>query len=583
MSSRFPWPTRVGAPLAIAVWSDGAMVAARREHETVVEPLGFDDVRRLDSEVGPRWVTWSQHTVRHLGAGGAGLTRCGARAAVHRLAVGGHRAEPQAVWARLHGLPPPAPIAGGRSDMPDLFHEHDRFPDPDQPLHGDGALHAGWSDDTPQPSAAHAGVWARLALAAADLQHRWIAESGSARLDTTARSESAIELLCAELRRDGLPIDLTAAEQLLSNLIGPRPATEFDIAAARAAHDQLVLRHAPNGSAFDLRSPGQVRSLLRRVGIEVPDTRAWRLERLVDAHPLIPDLLRWRKLERIATTYGYGWLDQYVAEGPTAGTHRLRGDWDGADGAAGRMTATAGLHNLPRELRSFIAADPGHRFVRADLGQIEPRVLAAISGDPSLIAACSEADLYLPVARRLAVDRPAAKVAMLGAMYGQTTGLGAAALRGLRSSYPVAMAFLDQADAAAQVGTDLFTFGGRRVPMWRAPATEFAESDLRRQAAARGRYGRNAMVQGAAAELFKTWAVTVRARLAGTESQIVLCLHDELLIHAPMAETDRVAAILSGALAEAAHRTYAPTAPAALAVRFPIDLAIVGSWAEAKS
>ena len=201
---------------------------------------------------------------------------------------------------------------------------------------------------------------------------------------------------------------------------------------------------------------------------------------------------------------------------------------------------------LPAALRPGVAAHPGHVFVRADLGQIEPRVLAAISGDPSLIAACSEADLYLPVARRLAVDRPAAKVAMLGAMYGQTTGLGAAALRGLRSSYPVAMAFLDQADAAAQVGTDLFTFGGRRVPMWRAPATEFAESDLPRQAAPRG-------------------------------------LHDELLIHAPMAETDRVAAILSGALAEAAHRTYAPTAPAALAVRFPIDLAIVDSWAEAKS
>ncbi|HMT23058.1 MAG TPA: hypothetical protein PKD07_01900, partial [Microthrixaceae bacterium] len=76
MSSRFPWPTRVGAPLAIAVWSDGAMVAARREHETVVEPLGFDDVRRLDSEVGPRWVTWSQHTVRHLVAAEVRLTRC---------------------------------------------------------------------------------------------------------------------------------------------------------------------------------------------------------------------------------------------------------------------------------------------------------------------------------------------------------------------------------------------------------------------------------------------------------------------------------------------------------------------------
>ena len=45
------------------------------------------------------------------------------------------------------------------------------------------------------------------------------------------------------------------------------------------------------------------------------------------------------------------------------------------------MTATAGLHNLPADLRPAVAAEPGHVFVRADLGQIEPRVLAAVSGD----------------------------------------------------------------------------------------------------------------------------------------------------------------------------------------------------------
>src|SRR5690606_36574648 len=101
---------------------------------------------------------------------------------------------------------------------------------------------------------------------------------------------------------------------------------------------------------------------------------------------------------------------------------RLRGEWSSSDGAAGRMTASSGLHNLPAEMRPAVAAEPGHVFVRADLGQIEPRVLAAVSGDRALIAATADPDLYQPVAHRLRVERPIAKVAELGAMYGATTG-----------------------------------------------------------------------------------------------------------------------------------------------------------------
>ena len=76
-------------------------------------------------------------------------------------------------------------------------------------------------------------------------------------------------------------------------------------------------------------------------GVDVPDTRAWRLRAFREAHPLVGALLEWRKAERIATTYGYGWLDTHLgADG------RLRGTWTGSDGAAGRMTASGGLRNL---------------------------------------------------------------------------------------------------------------------------------------------------------------------------------------------------------------------------------------------
>ncbi len=407
------------------------------------------------------------------------------------------------------------------------------------------------------------------ALEAARLQLAGLAEPGE-RLGT-ARAESTAELLCAELFADGLPVGRAAAEDLLTGLIGPRPRGPADAAAIRAARDAQVLRHAPGqaatGATSDLRSPAQVKSLLAAAGIDVPDTRAWRLEEFRDRSPLVAALLDWRKAERIATTYGYAWLDEHLgADG------RLRGAWTGSDGAAGRMTASSGLHNMPAVLRRAVLAEDGHLFVRADLGQIEPRVLAAVSGDAALAAATAADDMYLPVAAELGVDRPTAKVAMIAAMYGQTTGHGGVAARRMRTAYPVAMGYLDAADRAARAGRDLRTYGGRLLRMSGGSADPPATQ------AARGRYGRNAVVQGAAAELFKMWAVTVRARTAPLAARIVLCLHDELLVHVPAEQAEQAAALVGGCLTEAARR-WAPGGR----VRFIADITIARSWADAKA
>jgi DNA polymerase-1 len=389
----------------------------------------------------------------------------------------------------------------------------------------------------------------------------------------TARTESAAELLCAELSVDGLPVDRNVAESIIGSLVGDRPRSEDDAAAQRAQRDLEVLRHAPPGAACDLRSPGQVKALLARIGVDLPDTRAWRLEALRETHPLLGALLVWRKAERVATTYGYSWLDENLgADG------RLRGAWTGADGAAGRMTASGGLHNMPADMRDAVVAETGHVFVRADLGQIEPRVLAAVSGDVTLASATTAADLYAPVAAQLGVDRATAKVAVLGAMYGQTTGNGARALRGLEAAYPVAMTYLRDADLAGQSRRSLRTYGGRMISMGSVQDdADLDERELRARAAARGRYGRNAVVQGAAAELFKTWAVTVRARSAALDARIVLCLHDELLVHAPVEHGAAVARLLDDSLQEAAHR-WAPDH----SVRFVADISVIRRWSDAK-
>ena len=380
-------------------------------------------------------------------------------------------------------------------------------------------------------------------------------------------------MLTTELSADGLPLDRVELSALLAASIGPRPRDAADVAARRDQRDAEVLAHAPLGGDRDLRNPAHVRSLLRRVGLDVTDTRAWRLEPLRDTHPFVDALLHWRKAERLATTYGYDWLDHHVGS-----DGRLRGPWTACDGAAGRMTAGAGLHSLPSELRSAVAAEPGFVFVRADLGQIEPRVLAAVSGDEAFARAARTEDLYAPVAQTLGVARDIAKVAVLAAMYGQRSGTAGQALAGMERAYPTAIAYLDAADRDGQLGHDVRTYGGRLLRMGDDDQlAELSPEHERRARAARGRFARNAMVQGAAAEFFKAWAATVRAQLAGTDARIVLCLHDELLVHAPATDASEVATVLDDALAQSAARWR----PAGCDVRFVTDTSIISRWSDA--
>lgn len=546
----------VGAHGGSVHWQTTEMVAA---------------ISGIEREVGPRWTWWTADTAQFLVAAGVRPARCWDIDAVHRLLQGGWRAGPSRAWAAAHDLdvdavPGVAPV--------DLFSAAGADHDPGDPIRSDGHLDPGWVDGGWRDDAARLRRWAELALEVSRRQvEQLTALDDRPAAPATARSESAAALLAVELGHDGLPIDVAEAERIIASFIGPRPQNASDERRLAAERDLLVLQHLPPDlrDGVDLRNPASVRSLLRRAGIEVDDTRAWRLERLRDEHPVVDALLVWRKAERIATTFGYRWLDEHVSGG------RLRGSWSSSDGAAGRMTATAGLHNLPADLRPAIVAEPGHRFVRADLGQIEPRVLAAVSGDRALAAATLEADMYAPVAQRLGVSRDIAKVAVLGAMYGQTTGHGAVALRGLDAAYPVAMRYLTDAARTAEAGRDLRTRGGRRVKMSGDDDTITDERDRRARAAARGRYGRNAMVQGAAAEFFKTWAVIVRARLPPS-GRVVLCLHDELLVHTEAA--DEVAVIVDDALQETAARWRQPDSN--VDVRFVSDTSVIQRWSDAK-
>jgi DNA polymerase I len=545
-----------GDPLAVSI-VPGAGVAvasadgtrAERTHDVAAV------VRELSSDE-PRWVWWSaRETVAPLVEAGVRTRACWDLAAVARLLYGTSRDDAGAVWALHRALPLPAPPRA-ELDLLDLDDESD-----DEPVRADGHLSRVWQQGGWARDLTTATRWAQLALEVHTAQQDALAELPDARVTTgrtplavlTAHAESAAALLAVELGVAGLPVNREVLAKILEPSIGSPPVDEAHAAARRRARDDVVRRHFPNADGVDLRNPAQVREMLARFGLVLPDTRSWRLEPHAATSEPVAALLAWRKAERLATTYGWSWLERNVGS-----DGRLRGSWTAAEGA-GRMTASAGLHNLPAELRPAVRAEPGHVLVRADLGQVEPRVLAVVSGDEALAQAAHDEDMYAPVAARLGCDRPTAKVAVLAAMYGQTTGTAGNALRQMDRTYVRAMTYLRSAEEAGRTGRPLRTYGGRLLPMqpgW-------------------GRFARNAVVQGAAAELFKAWAATVRAGLPPS-AQIVLCLHDELLVHAPVSQAEQVATLLVEALT-ATSRWWA----AGSGVRFVADVTVADSWAAA--
>lgn len=575
-----------GAPARRRVAVLGAGVSGRVVDVAEAPALVAELERRR-----PRWVWWSAGGVAPL------LARAGNRPArawdisqAHRLLHGGWEAWPGLAWAVAHGLPvdsvPPPPrddLLGALGAEPE---------NPRSPVRADGHLEPAAAAQTWALDDELLFMWAQTTLECARAQRRRAQETWP-RLVATVHAESAAAVLCVELEHDGLPVDRAALMEVIGPLSGPT-----------ATVDAPVLSLVPGHEHTDLRNPAQVKGLLHALGINVPDTRKWTLDAYREAHPVVPALLEWRAAERIRTTYGLRWLEEHA--GPD---DRLRGRWHTCDGGAGRMTAEAGLHSIPAVLRPGVAAHPGHVLVRADLGQVEPRVLAAVSGDRPMAAATGADDLYLGLARQLGSDRDTAKIAMLAAMYGQRSGPAAEALRGLERAYPTAMRVLDQAQRAGVEGGDMRTFGGRLIPTgrlspgrWsaanpgsaeqvaggRAPgsgrgasanrtaAPELSAEQQRSLAAARGRFARNAIIQGAAAELFKAWAATVRATTAGMGAQIVMCLHDELLVHVPEEHGQEAARAVDQALTDAARR-WSGGAP----VRFVADTQVIRRWSEA--
>jgi len=388
-----------------------------------------------------------------------------------------------------------------------------------------------------------------------------VAEPGRFRL--LVATESASALVAGEMGHHGLPWRVDVHTELLRDLLGepspvggpPRRLAELTAAIGAALGDE---RLHPE-------SPAEVVRAFTRVGISLPSTRAWVL-RGID-HPAVPLLLEFKELYRIWTAHGWAWRDQWIHNG------RFRAEYVPAGVVSGRWASRGGgALQIPRVIRRAVVADPGWVFVVADAGQLEPRILAAVSGDERLAAAGASGDLYAALATdAFDGDRAKAKVAMLGAMYGQTGGNAIPALAALRQFYPVAWELVEQAARTGEEGGAVRSWLGRTSPVPREPPQDGAS------ARARGRFTRNFVVQATAAEWANTLLATLRGLIRDYEAELVFFQHDEVLVHCPAGGAADVVTAVHEAGERARALLFGETP-----VRFPLGVSTVECYADAK-
>ncbi|MEW9520787.1 bifunctional 3'-5' exonuclease/DNA polymerase [Streptomyces tubercidicus] len=513
-----------------------------------------------------RWVWRSTAEIyRRLLAAGVRVERCYDVEAAEALLIGheeGQSGQPRslaAAWARLHGLPVPvdAPVRTAES-QPSLF---DPGPVPLPP----GA------DELTALLEVYAGQVARAENA-----------EYPDRMRLLLASESAGMLVATEMGRAGLPWRADVHRELLDGLLGGRYPGGLEPRRMAELADE-VSRAFGEGARVRPDLPNDIIKAFARAGISLTSTRKWELQQI--DHPAVAPLLEYKKLYRLHTAHGWAWLQQWVHDG------RFRPEYLPGGTVSGRWTANGGgALQIPKVIRQAVRADPGWRLVVADADQMEPRVLAAVSRDRGLMeVAGSGEDLYADLAARaFGGDRARAKIGLLGAIYGQTSGDALKHMADLRRRYPAAVAYVDDAARAGEEGRLVRTWMGRTCPpasvvppdeagLPQEEPTGYGSSSA--AARARGRFTRNFVVQGSAAD----WALLMLAALrhalweGGLRAELVFFQHDEVIVHCPAEE----AATVSGAITAAAD-TAGRIAFGETPVRFPFTTAVVECYAEAK-
>lgn len=496
-------------------------------------------VRELEEAERPRWV-WAdaREVYPDLLSAGTRVSRCHDVALTEGLLLAyegryGESRSARAAHARLHGLPVPE----------------------EQP-NAPGTLFA------PEPLAPEA-----VAEVLADQLRRIEALPEPGRFRLLVAAESAGALIAAEMSYDGMPWRRDVHDELLTELLGPRPVHGMRPAKLQALADEVT---AALGQPVNPDSVQQLVKAFKGAGVALKTTRSWELKQI--DHPAVKPLLAYKELARLYSFHGWVWADQWVRGG------RFRPEYVVGGVVSGRWaTSGGGALQIPKVMRRVVVADEGWVLVVADAAQLEPRVLAAMAGDVGLARAAGEIDLYSALAQSFGGERDNAKIAMLSAMYGGTSGDAPKLLAVMRQRFPRAYQFVEDAAKDGEEGRLVRSWLGRTSP---PPSPRWKElvsgPEGTRAARDRGRFTRNFVVQATAAE----WALALMAVLRGLlpePARLVFFQHDEVMVHCPAEQAEEVIAAVSSAAVEATRLLFGATP-----VRFPMEAVAVSSYAEAK-
>ncbi len=324
------------------------------------------------------------------------------------------------------------------------------------------------------------------------------------------------------------------------------------------------------GTSFNLNSPKQMGAVLFDQ-LKLPpkkktktgySTNADVLEELRGSHPIIELILEHRQLIKLKSTYVEGLLKVIGRDG------RVRTTFQQTETRTGRISSTEpNLQNIPvrteegSKLRAFFQARPGWKLLDADYSQIELRVLAHISKDKAMQKAFQEgADIHTTTAAQVfklpeEMITPAmrfrAKAVNFGIVYGisafslsQDTGVSVQEadqyIKGYLETYSGVRQYMEDTVAFAKENGYVKTMFGRRRNL---PELASAKKTMRSFGE---RVAMNTPIQGTAADIIKIAMIRVyrRLRQEGLMARLILQVHDELLVEAPVMEAEQAARIL---------------------------------------
>ena len=352
------------------------------------------------------------------------------------------------------------------------------------------------------------------------------------------------------------------------------------------------------GEVFNINSPKQLGVILfEKLKLRAPkktksgySTSVDVLEKLRDDAPVVDDILNYRQLTKLKSTYADALAEAIAEDG------RIHCSFNQTITATGRLSCTnPNLQNIPvrtelgRSIRKVFVPEEGYIFVDADYSQIELRIMAAMSGDKNLIAAYrDQVDIHrltasevfhVPFDEVTPELRSSAKAVNFGIIYGISSfGLG----QGLNISrkeaeqyiakyfetYPIIKEFLDAKVEEGRKNERVRTEYGRIRPIPEISSTNFMQRSFGE------RIAMNSPIQGTAADIMKIAMNRVEKRISEEtqKSRLILQIHDELLVEAALEEQELVARILKEEMEAAAN----------LAVPLETEVKAGYSWYEAK-